>query len=117
MEDFYVLAVVFSGALGQVFPVFLGFKGGKGVSVLLGGLIIIAWHPVVVPAAATMWLAMLVSIRIMSLVNLMAFLLLVAPALYICQDFSLAWYLAGLGLFMFVCVTHRENIGRLLRGT
>ncbi len=97
--------------LGHLFPVWLGFKGGKGVAVSLGILLSVYW-PVGLLAFAT-WLAMLAALRISSLSALVAAVF--API-----------YMALLGrphetaltaaLAVLVLVIHHENIRRLLRG-
>lgn len=97
--------------LGHLFPVWLKFKGGKGVATFLGILIGISW-PVGLLACAT-WLATAVAFRISSLAALIAAIL--APAY--------AWYLATPQIAEFagfmtvlILLRHHENIRRLLRG-
>ena len=97
--------------LGHLFPVWLKFKGGKGVATFLGILIGVSW-PVGLLACAT-WLATAVAFRISSLAALVAAIL--APAF--------AWYLATPQIaefagFMMVLILlrHHQNIRRLLRG-
>jgi glycerol-3-phosphate acyltransferase PlsY len=97
--------------LGHLFPVWLGFKGGKGVAVSLGILLAIYW-PVALLALAS-WIAMLAAFRISSLSALVAAVL--TPVYMIAfhreHDAVLATLLAAL-----VIVIHHENIRRLLRG-
>jgi glycerol-3-phosphate acyltransferase PlsY len=97
--------------LGHLFPVWLRFKGGKGVATAGGVLLAIAW-PVGLLALAT-WLVVATATRYSSLAALVACVL--AP-LY-------AFWLADLprtGLVAFIAVLvilrHRQNIARLLRG-
>jgi glycerol-3-phosphate acyltransferase PlsY len=97
--------------LGHCFPVWLRFKGGKGVATALGTLLVAAW-PVGVLACLT-WLAVALLFRYSSLASLTAIAL--APAY--------AWWLATPGhvwlaaaILPLVVVRHHENIGRLLRG-
>ena len=101
-----------AAVLGHVFPVWLGFKGGKGVATYLGVLAAIAW-----PAAlgfAAIWGAIAGLLRISSLAALVA--CAATPAIL--------WFLdmqpeAMLFLFLSALIwfTHRENIKRLLAGT
>jgi glycerol-3-phosphate acyltransferase PlsY len=106
-EIFAALAAV----LGHIFPVWLRFKGGKGVATFLGVTIALYW-PVGLLVAATWLLAALVW-RISSLSALIAIAL--SPAYFLLfrhADYApLALLLAALIFFM-----HRENIRRLLRG-
>lgn len=99
--------------LGHLFPVFLGFKGGKGVSTFFGTLIAAAW-PVGLAAGAT-WIAMAFLFRISSLSALTAAAL--AP-LYALLLFDKPYATIALALFMAVLifVRHQENIRRLLKG-
>lgn len=97
--------------LGHTFPVWLGFKGGKGVATTLGVLLALAW-PVGVAACAT-WLVVALLFRYSSLSALVA--LGLSPVY--------AWVLAGpqvaeLALFVAVLVyiRHAANIRRLIRG-
>jgi glycerol-3-phosphate acyltransferase PlsY len=106
-EIFAALAVV----LGHLFPVWLKFKGGKGVATFLGVSLALHW-PVGLLVAAT-WAAAATIWRISSLSALIAVGL--APAYFFllgARDYTpLALVLAVL-----IFVMHRDNIRRLLRG-
>lgn len=98
--------------LGHCFPVWIGFKGGKGVATFLGLMLALAW-PVGVLACAT-WLAAAVISRISSLSALVAasWSLLWCILLGQGQIFILTVILVGLIIWR-----HKENIGRLRAGT
>ena len=98
--------------LGHLFPVWLGFKGGKGVATYLGVLIALGWHVALIFIAV--WLAMAFLFRYSSLAALMA-AVIVPIALY----FWSTPQTAGLFLVMSLIVIfkHRENISRLLAGS
>jgi acyl phosphate:glycerol-3-phosphate acyltransferase len=98
--------------LGHIFPVWLGFKGGKGVATALGVLFALQmWLGVLVCAA---WLLVFFRTRLSSLSSLVSFWC--APIIS---------YLLGNELTAIVCIalaalitfTHRGNIKRLLQGT
>lgn len=98
--------------IGHLFPVWLGFKGGKGVATTLG--LLIAAAPLAGISACAVWLAMAFSFRYSSLSALVA--VLTAPVLAVAyyQDMNLA-------VLCLLCVAlvwwrHKANIGRLLRG-
>ena len=97
--------------LGHLFPVWLGFKGGKGVATFFGTLLAAAW-PVGVLAGAT-WLAMAFVFRISSLAALTAALLAPIYALLLGRPAA-----AVLAAFMAVLIyiRHAPNIHRLLKG-
>jgi glycerol-3-phosphate acyltransferase PlsY len=106
-EIFAALAAV----LGHLFPIFLGFKGGKGVATFLGVCLALYW-PVGLAVCAT-WLLTALIWRISSLSALIAIAL--SPAYFFAagqRDYApLALVLAVLIFFM-----HRENIRRMLSG-
>jgi glycerol-3-phosphate acyltransferase PlsY len=105
-----VLAAV-GAFLGHLFPVWLKFKGGKGISTFIGLLLALYW-PVGLLFCAT-WLAVAVIFRYSSLAALVA--ALATPAYLAWLD---RWQLAEMSLLLVVLIfiAHRENIGRLLRG-
>lgn len=98
--------------LGHLFPVWLKFKGGKGVATFYGVLLTACW-PVGVLAAVT-WLAMAALFRISSLAALTAAAFAAPFAIATDQPRPMI----GLAVFMAVLIfiRHRENIGRLLKG-
>lgn len=97
--------------LGHTFPVWLGFKGGKGVATALGVLLAVAW-PVGVGACLT-WLAVAALFRISSLSALAALALAPLTSLWL-ADGSVA--VLALFIAALVFVRHEANIRRLLKG-
>ena len=106
-------AVVAAAVLGHIYTPLLRFRGGKGVATTLGALAVATWP--VAAASTAVWLATAALFRFTSLAALVAAALL--P--------GLAWWLDGRGAFVTLGVAlalllvwrHRQNIGRLLRGT
>ncbi len=104
--------VGFCAFLGHVFPVWLRFRGGKGVATAAGVLIALDWR--VGLAALAAWAVVAFATRYSSLAALCA--ALVAPAA--------AWYLSGAGpvlaavaaMSLVLVVRHEANIRKLLRG-
>lgn len=106
------LAAGFGAFLGHLFPVWLGFKGGKGVATYLGLLLAICWQAAL--AFAVVWLAAAFAFRYSSLAALLGVVAAPLAALY----FSLpmvAVLLAAMSLIVFL--KHHANIKRLLAGT
>lgn len=98
--------------VGHLFPVWLGFRGGKGVATFFGVLLAAAW-PVGVIAGAV-WLVVFFLGRISSLSALVAAAAAPVAAWALGQSVPiivLAAFMAAL-----IYVRHHENIGRLLRG-
>jgi acyl phosphate:glycerol-3-phosphate acyltransferase len=98
--------------LGHLFPVWLGFKGGKGVATFIGLLIAFAW-PVALGFCAV-WLLVAFATRYSSLSALIASA--VTPALlWASGEPREALLFAALAAMLWVM--HRANIGRLMAGT
>ena len=98
--------------LGHLFPVWLGFKGGKGAATGLGVLIAAAW-PIGLGACAV-WLLVAAALRISSLATLAAFAS--APCFgLLLEDFSVVKLAFTIAVLVFV--RHQANIRRLLAGT
>jgi glycerol-3-phosphate acyltransferase PlsY len=106
------LAAGFGAVIGHVFPVWLGFKGGKAVATYVGVLIAIAW-PIAV-AFGVIWGAIAALTRYSSLAGLVASVLTPPLLLYFVDGRSalLVFVLTALLLFK-----HRGNIKRLVAGT
>jgi glycerol-3-phosphate acyltransferase PlsY len=99
--------------VGHLFPVWLGFKGGKGVATFFGTLIAAAW-PVGLLAGAT-WIAMAALFRFSSLAALAAVTLgIVYSAFLFHRPLPVTILAAGMALLVFV--RHEANIRRLLKG-
>ncbi len=97
---------------GHIFPIWLGFRGGKGVATFLGILLALNW--IVGLAACATWLVVVLFFRISSLGGLSAAAL--APIWIIIQGDTKTILLAIL-LGLLVFIRHRENIKRILAGT
>ncbi|MFN0114606.1 MAG: glycerol-3-phosphate 1-O-acyltransferase PlsY [Paracoccaceae bacterium] len=98
--------------LGHLFPVWLGFKGGKGVATFLGTLLALAW-PVGLAACAT-WLAAAFTTRVSSMGALAACVLAGLWAMLLGHREMVALVIV---LALLVVVRHAANIRRILAGT
>jgi len=101
-----------SAFLGHLFPVWLKFRGGKGVATFIGTMLAIAW-PAGLMAAAT-WLLVAWLFRISSLAALAAAAL--APLYVVLADRPRPVALMALFMAVLIYIRHRENIRRLVRG-
>jgi glycerol-3-phosphate acyltransferase PlsY len=106
------LAAGLGAFVGHLFPVWLGFKGGKGVATYIGILLGLAW-PIAL-AFCAIWLAVAAATRYSSLAALIASLA-TPPLLWAMGSTREAVLFAVLTMILWI--THRENIARLLRGT
>jgi glycerol-3-phosphate acyltransferase PlsY len=102
----------FGAFIGHLFPVWLGFKGGKGVATYLGVLIGLAWPAALVFAAV--WLIVAVVFRYSSLAALTA-AVLVPIALWFQSTPEIALLFVVMSVIVFI--KHRANISRLMAGT
>jgi len=107
-----MLAAAGAAVLGHMFPVWLGFRGGKGVATALGVLIVVAWPVALV--AALLWLAMALLFRYSSLAALVVTVVAPAYAGFV-VDGERALLVAGIALV--IIVRHHQNIRRLIAGT
>ena len=98
--------------LGHMFPVWLGFKGGKGVATTLGIMWGLSWPVGAIACAA--WLLFAAVFRYSSLAALLS-VVIAAIAAWFLTDPRAAMLLAL--LVPLVWVRHHENIARLLNGT
>ena len=104
--------------LGHLYPVFFGFKGGKGVATALGVLVGFDW--LLGLATAATWLIIALFFRYSSLASIVA--VLFAPAYYLLGG-NITWPLVGgvfftlLAMSLLLIWRHRENIRRLWAGS
>ncbi|MEI2301711.1 glycerol-3-phosphate 1-O-acyltransferase PlsY [Ensifer sp. MJa1] len=106
------IAAGFAAFIGHLYPVWLGFKGGKGVATYIGVLLGLA--PLMVLAFAAIWLALAKITRYSSLSALVATAIIPA-LLYAVGDAKVALLFAVMTVISWV--KHRANIQRLLAGT
>jgi len=97
--------------LGHLFPVWLKFRGGKGVATTLGILLAIAWQVGLI--ACAVWLIVALLLRYSSLAALIG-----VAAAPVAAWFVASRQIAAFALFLaaVVWIRHHENIGRLLKG-
>ncbi|MDX1604660.1 MAG: glycerol-3-phosphate 1-O-acyltransferase PlsY [Candidatus Competibacterales bacterium] len=105
-------ATALAAFLGHLFPVFFGFRGGKGVATAFGALLALA--PVAALVALLVWLAVAALARFSSLASLSA---CVAAPLYLWWAGAPGAYAAALTVMAVLLIwRHRGNIQRLLSG-
>ena len=102
----------FGALIGHLYPIWLRFRGGKGVATFLGILAALAWQ--IALAAALVWLLVLALTRYSSLAGMtMALTAPVAAAAVGRFDMALLF----LGFALLIVWKHRSNLDRLMSGT
>ncbi|HQW92858.1 MAG TPA: glycerol-3-phosphate 1-O-acyltransferase PlsY [Ferruginibacter sp.] len=109
-----MLGLGLSAVIGHVFPVFAGFKGGKGVATLLG--MVLAIQPVIAVSCIGIFVLVLFLTRYVSLSSILAAVALPICVLWIWNENELLYRVFALIVAILVVVTHQKNIGRILRG-
>lgn len=111
----------FAAVVGHVYPIFHGFRGGKGVATLLGSLLALA--PVLLLGVLAVWLVMMMVFGYVGLGSMVAAAALPALALWagkagwITADAVVPLVAFGVACAVFVVWTHRSNIARMRQGT
>ena len=107
-----MLAAGFGAVVGHLFPVWLKFKGGKGVATTLGAITALAW-PVGIACCAT-WLVVAAIFRYSSLAALLSLAAAPVYTWWLLGDLQMVELTAALAVL--VWYRHQENIRRLLKG-
>ena len=110
----FMIGLGLAAVLGHIFPVFAQFKGGKGVSTLLG--MIIALQPVVAVCCVGVFLVVLYFTRYVSLSSILGAIMLPISVLWIWNEHEVMYRVFALLVAFMVVLTHQKNIGRILRG-
>ena len=102
--------------LGHTFPIFFGFKGGKGVATSLGIILLINWQIGLI--CLVFALVLIILSRMVSLGSVSAAILFPVLTLFITDNYLVPgdYRIFGILLGIFVCFNHRSNIKRLLKG-
>jgi len=111
--DWQIASVAITPVLGHIFPVWLGFRGGKGVATTLGVIFILLDWKILLPLLLV-WLLVLAISQISSFSNLLMVSFL--PLAFWVSSFSLAYFILGLALFALIWWVHRENLKRIKKG-
>jgi acyl phosphate:glycerol-3-phosphate acyltransferase len=108
------IALAASVVLGHIFPVFAGFRGGKGVATLLG--VGIALYPIAVWIVLAIFVTILLATGYVSLGSMTGAILFPFLEIFLLKQDNI--WLIGLSILVaiFIPITHRKNIKRLLRG-
>jgi glycerol-3-phosphate acyltransferase PlsY len=100
--------------IGHVFPVFAGFRGGKGVATTFG--VLLALDPYLTLSCAGIFLVVLLLSNYVSLSSMIAGVMFPVLLMTVFPTPSLLLKLFAVAVAIALVVTHRKNIGRLVRG-
>jgi len=116
-EDFivYQLALGLSAAVGHIYPIYLWFKGGKGVATLFG--VILAVFPKAAIVCTAVFLVTVLFSRYVSLSSILAGITFPLSIIFMLNYSSKMIIVFSLLIPILIIYTHRQNIQRLLIGT
>lgn len=107
-------ACVLTATVGHTWPVFFGFRGGKGAATLVGGLAVI-W-PLALVVVFAVWLLALLATGYVGLSTVLAAVALLPFAIFDVGDFPALRLSFAIAAASFIVFTHRANLRRLLQG-
>jgi acyl phosphate:glycerol-3-phosphate acyltransferase len=113
LSEWGIVLSGFFAIVGHVWPIYYGFKGGKGVATTIGVFMMISFLPTLIAGIVT--ILVIAITRYVSLGSLI--LILVTPILAYFFHAPPSFTIVGLILFLISAYKHRENIRRLLKGT
>ena len=106
-------ATAFAAALGHIWPVWHGFRGGKGAATMVGGIAVL-W-PAAIPPLLAVWLLSLILTGYVGLSTILAGA--TAAALAIATGAATPRLVFALAIALLLVFTHRANLARLRAGT
>lgn len=112
LSDIAIAAVAVAVLVGHMWPIFFGFKGGKGVATALGVLLTLS--PATALVCAAIWLVMAFGFKVSSLAALVATVAAPLVAFWLMPYPSWAW--ATVVIAVLVLYRHKSNIQNLLQG-
>jgi glycerol-3-phosphate acyltransferase PlsY len=112
---FWQLMLGLTAVLGHIFPVFAGFKGGKGVATLFG--VVIAIQPWIALISVLSFLLVVALTRYISLGSIAGVLVFLGCVLFVFKEENIfiRWF-SGISALVVVFM-HRSNLARLVKGT
>ncbi|MFT6107068.1 MAG: glycerol-3-phosphate acyltransferase PlsY [Rickettsiales bacterium] len=99
--------------IGHIFPIYLNFKGGKGVAT--GLAVLLAVNPIIGLVACLAWFIIFLFIKIVSIASIASIIMAAGYSLY--SQVSIEEILLTTLIAILIVARHKENIGRILKGT
>lgn len=110
----YQLALGITAVMGHLFPIFAGFRGGKGIATLFG--MILAVHTEAAMLCVLVFVIVLVLSSYVSLSSILAGFTFPLSIIFIFQSPVRSVLLYGMCICILILVTHQKNIERLMKG-
>ena len=110
----FQLALGITAVIGHIFPVYVGFRGGKGIATLFGMLI--AVHPEAALFCVLVFVILLVLTRYVSLSSMAAGITFPILVIFFFHESVPSLILFAISVAVLILITHQKNIERLLKG-
>jgi len=110
----FMIGLGLAAVLGHIFPIWAGFRGGKGVATLLG--MAVAIQPLVALCCVGVFLIVLYLTRFVSLSSILAGVSFMVFILFIFNEKETLYRIFAVLVALMVILTHQKNIGRILKG-
>jgi glycerol-3-phosphate acyltransferase PlsY len=104
-----------AAVIGHIFPLWAGFRGGKGVATLFG--MIVAIQPLVAVCCVGVFMLVLYLTRFVSLSSILAGISFAVFILFIFNDDVTLYRVFSVAVALMVILTHQKNINRIINGT
>jgi glycerol-3-phosphate acyltransferase PlsY len=111
---YYKMSLGFVAALGHIFPVYLRFKGGKGVATFFGAMLSV--FPIAGLCALAVFLIVFLASRYVSLSSMLAGISFPLTLLIVQNNRNIPVLAFASLISLLIIFTHRKNIARLLKG-
>lgn len=114
-REWLAVACATAVVVGHVFPLWYGFRGGKGAATLVG--VLLGLQPIALVPVLLTWLCVVLLTGFVGLATMLACVAYVAFLLASGHAASEPLLSFGIAMTVFVCFTHRSNIARMRAGT
>jgi len=111
----FMIGLGLASVIGHIFPIWAGFKGGKGVATLFG--MAIAIQPAVALSCVCVFLLVFFLTRFVSLSSILAGIAFAIFILYIFDEHEVLYRAFAIAVALMIILTHQKNINRLIKGT
>lgn len=112
----YTLFLGICSVIGHIFPIFVGFRGGKGIATLLG--VLIAIYPFMILYLIIIFFAVFLLTKYVSLASMLSAISfpVILVVFYLDRPHTILFVGFAIATALFVPITHKKNILRLIKG-